>query len=45
MINNEFQKEKRKVLGNLYGSESLGDEDDQDSLASGGDWGHEGCRA
>lgn len=51
MINHVFQKEKWKVLGNwvrlgnLYGTESLGDEDDQDSLASGGDWGHEGCRA
>lgn len=29
----------------LYGSESFGDENGQDSLAPGGEWGHEGCRA
>lgn len=27
----------------LNGNKSLGDEDDQDSQASGGDWGCEGC--
>lgn len=33
-----------KRITELYGNKSLGDEDDQDSQTSGGDWGREGCQ-